>query len=43
MGFFFNTYLTLDMTTGREPFMVSPATPPSTQEPVFAPRSANAP
>lgn len=41
MGFFFNTFLTLDMTTGtsRSWFAGDAA---STQEPVFAPRSADA-
>ena len=42
MGFFFNTYLTMDMTTGKSKSWFAGDTS-STQEPVFAPRSADAP
>ena len=42
MGFFFNTYLTLDMTTGRSKSWFAGDTS-STQEPVFAPQRADAP
>jgi carotenoid cleavage dioxygenase-like enzyme len=42
MGFFFNTFLTMDMTTGKADAWFAGDTS-STQEPVFAPKSANAP
>ena len=42
MGFFFNTFLTMDMTTGKADTWFAGDTS-STQEPVFAPKSANAP
>lgn len=42
MGFFFNTFLTMDMSTGKADTWFCGDTS-STQEPVFAPKSANAP
>jgi carotenoid cleavage dioxygenase-like enzyme len=42
MGFFFNTFLTMDMATGKADTWFAGDTS-STQEPVFAPKSANAP
>ena len=42
MGFFFNTFLTMDMTTGKADTWFAGDTS-STQEPVFAPKSASAP
>ncbi len=42
MGFFFNTLLTLDMATGKVKSWFAGDTS-STQEPIFAPKSANAP
>jgi carotenoid cleavage dioxygenase len=42
MGFFFNTFLTMDMSTGASKSWFAGDTC-STQEPVFAPRSAKAP
>ena len=42
MGFFFNTFLTMDMSTGASKSWFAGDTS-STQEPVFAPRSQNAP
>lgn len=42
MGFFFNTFLTMDMTTGKTKSWFAGDTS-STQEPVFAPKSADAP
>jgi carotenoid cleavage dioxygenase len=42
MGFFFNTLLTMDMTTGKSKCWFAGDTS-TTQEPVFAPRSAKAP
>jgi carotenoid cleavage dioxygenase len=42
MGFFFNTFLTMDMTTGKADTWFAGDTS-STQEPVFAPKSAAAP
>ncbi len=42
MGFFFNTFLSLDMTTGQIRSWFCGDTS-STQEPVFAPKSADAP
>ena len=42
MGFFFNTFLTMDMSTGKYDAWFCGDTS-STQEPVFAPKSANAP
>ncbi len=42
MGFFFNTFLTMDMSTGKYKSWFAGDTS-STQEPVFAPKSANAP
>ncbi|HTR00060.1 MAG TPA: carotenoid oxygenase family protein, partial [Candidatus Acidoferrum sp.] len=42
MGFFFNTLLTMDMSTGKyKSWFCGPTS--STQEPVFAPKSANSP
>jgi len=41
MGFFFNTFLTMDMRTGKADTWFAGDTS-STQEPVFAPKSANA-
>lgn len=42
MGFFFNTFLTMDMSTGKYKSWFAGDTS-STQEPVFAPKHANAP
>lgn len=42
MGFFFNTFLTMDMSTGKYKSWFAGDTS-STQEPVFAPKSATAP
>jgi carotenoid cleavage dioxygenase-like enzyme len=42
MGFFFNTFLTMDMSTGKYQSWFAGDTS-STQEPVFAPKRANAP
>lgn len=42
MGFFFNTFLTMDMTTGQTKSWFCGDTS-STQEPVFAPKRADAP
>jgi carotenoid cleavage dioxygenase-like enzyme len=42
MGFFFNTFLTMDMSTGKADTWFAGETS-STQEPVFAPKSADAP
>ena len=42
MGFFFNTFLTMDMSTGKADTWFCGDTS-STQEPVFAPKSADAP
>jgi carotenoid cleavage dioxygenase len=42
MGFYFNTLLTMDMTTGQSKSWFAGDTS-STQEPVFAPKSATAP
>ncbi len=42
MGFFFNTFLTMDMTTGKTKSWFAGDTS-STQEPVFAPKRADAP
>jgi len=42
MGFFFNTFLTMDMSTGKHDGWFAGDTS-STQEPVFAPKSADAP
>ena len=42
MGFFFNTFLTMDMSTGQAKTWFAGDTS-STQEPVFAPKSATAP
>jgi carotenoid cleavage dioxygenase len=42
MGFFFNTFAHLDMSTGEMKSWFAGDTS-STQEPVFAPKSANAP
>jgi carotenoid cleavage dioxygenase len=42
MGFFFNTFLTMDMQTGKADTWFAGDTS-STQEPVFAPKSANSP
>ena len=42
MGFFFNTFLTMDMQTGKADSWFCGDTS-STQEPVFVPRSANSP
>lgn len=42
MGFFFNTLLTMDMSTGKHQGWFAGETS-STQEPVFAPKSADAP
>ena len=42
MGFFFNTFLTMDMQTGKADCWFAGDTS-STQEPVFAPKSAGAP
>ena len=42
MGFFFNTLLTMDMTTGKSDCWFAGDTS-TTQEPVFAPRRADAP
>lgn len=42
MGFFFNTFLTLDMTTGKADSWFAGDTS-STQEPVFAPKRPDAP
>jgi carotenoid cleavage dioxygenase len=42
MGFFFNTFLTMDMATGQSKSWFAGDTS-TTQEPVFAPKSPNAP
>lgn len=42
MGFFFNTYLTMDMSTGKSKSWFAGDTS-STQEPIFAPKDANSP
>jgi carotenoid cleavage dioxygenase len=42
MGFFFNTFLTMDMQTGKADSWFAGDTS-STQEPVFVPKSASAP